>query len=124
MIVSKDCPPPFLEGVAYWERSQDPAHPDAMKSIQSNARSLVLLLIRGELKSSTGPRKSGWMAIDWIENPIGFIPDGQVMEESPDDFITDVGPFGHICAYPICPEIESYKVAHRKSRELNKRKLV
>lgn len=60
--------------VQEWERSLDPWHPDAFKGIKG-----VEETFRRNYEG--GPRKSGWMAIDWCGNPIGFIPDGTPIEE-------------------------------------------
>lgn len=86
MIVSeKECPPLLtIMGLAYWERSSDPSHVDAFPKELRNAEGLT-----------KGTRAEGWMAIDWSENPIGFIADG---EEYPDDdtvWIRYLGPFNH-----------------------------
>lgn len=56
--------PPSFQGVDYWERGGDPFHADAFKGTE----------LAGF--GSKGERRKGWMAIDWCENPIGFVPDG------------------------------------------------
>jgi hypothetical protein len=54
-------------GVVEWERTLDPWHEDAFPAEYKSAiRSIT----------QPGPRKSGWMGIDWCGNPIMFIPDG------------------------------------------------
>lgn len=51
------------QSVDHWERSLDPWHSDAFPE---------------EFKYAgvTGKRKSGWLGLDWVGNPIIFIPDG------------------------------------------------
>lgn len=76
LVVSKDHPPGIEvaeHGVMYWERSADPWHPDAMNAA---------LIAEGitPLKSNGKPREQGWMAIEWTENPVGFVPDGHKYE--------------------------------------------
>lgn len=58
-------PPAFDGSVDYWERSPDPAHPNAFKGTE----------LEGSFTTKV-PQRQGWMAIDWIENPIGFVADG------------------------------------------------
>jgi hypothetical protein len=38
------------------------------------------------------------MAIDGVENPIGFYPDGMDVELA-DEFVMREGPYGRMCAY-------------------------
>lgn len=62
-------PPTFPFYVDDWERSLDPWHkdafPDGLKWGAPN---------QGE------ERASGWMALDWVGNPLGFVPDGTEYE--------------------------------------------
>jgi hypothetical protein len=86
-MISESNPPDFavIPSTYYWERSADPWHPDAFPA---------------GLKSAAphrGTRREGWMAIDGIENPIGFIPDNSDVPEA-DDFVLKEGKYG-ICAY-------------------------
>lgn len=64
MIISEENKPqkPYPT-VTEWERSLDPWHRDAFPD---------------EFKDygTNGKRKSGWMGVDWVGNPIVFIPDG------------------------------------------------
>jgi hypothetical protein len=64
MIISKTQKP---EGnyvsVVDWERSLDPWHTDAFPIEFKDA-------------GTRGTRKSGWLGVDWVGNPIVFIPDG------------------------------------------------
>lgn len=60
--------PPSFQNVDYWERSGDPFHADAFKSTEL------------EGFGAKGVRRMGWMAIDWCENPVGFVPDGAVFQ--------------------------------------------
>lgn len=58
---------------AYLERCLDPWHQDAFSD---------------ELKfaGTQGERRMGWMVFDWIENPVGWIPDGSPLQShSPSD---------------------------------------
>ncbi|AGS82106.1 hypothetical protein O152_gp254 [Pseudomonas phage PaBG] len=60
--------PPSFQNVDYWERSGDPFHADAFKGTE----------LAGF--GSKGARRMGWMAIDWCENPVGFVPDGSLFQ--------------------------------------------
>lgn len=84
-IVSSTLPPEFGYGVKYWERSSDPWHPEAFVGVI-------------KFTSSPTPRRSGWMAIDWIENPIGFVPNGTKTTVA-SNFKIKPGPYGRDCAY-------------------------
>lgn len=84
---SAEQPPPFESGMWYWERSLDPWHSSAFPTEIA-------------ITPSPYPRKGGWMAIDWIENPVGFVPDGTVIERQ-DEHVIKMGPYGHLCAYPV-----------------------
>ena len=64
-------PPPTWYGDEY-ERSLDPWHRDAFPSELAHAA-----------PNQATPRKSGWMALDGIGNPIGFFPDGTDVEATP-----------------------------------------
>lgn len=91
MIVDELNPPPYsymCYGGSYWERSLDPWHPDAFPSefnFKSNSR-----------------RKGGWMLIDWIENPIGFVSDDTLLEGDPDLYDIKPNPklkYDNLCAF-------------------------
>ena len=62
-MINGAIPPEFPDYVYYWERSRDPWHasafPDDMK----------------HLAPHQGEPCSGWMAIDGVENPVGFVRD-------------------------------------------------
>lgn len=58
--------PPFQNMVCSYERGLDPWHKDAFKGIPE---------VEG-LIGSGGVRKSGWYALDWCGNIIGFFADG------------------------------------------------
>lgn len=89
MIVSaENCPP--LDGAAYWERSQDPFHVDAFPTEADITGPGI----------STGVRASGWMAIDWSENPIAFVADGAEYEDDETQYIRYKGFAGHIVCVP------------------------
>ena len=73
MITSPTQQPPMdLMGgcIHYWERAPDPWHrdafPDQFKPFAPNTRS----------------RRWGWLAIDGVENPIGWIPDGTEFKDA------------------------------------------
>ena len=64
MIISADQKPmKDYNFVVSWERSLDPWHADAFPPELSYA-------------GTTGERKSGWLGLDWVGNPIIFVPDG------------------------------------------------
>lgn len=88
--VSNEQPPPYLEGVQYWERSVDPSNPGLL------AAALQAEGIRTPKYDGPAPAQ-GWMAIEWTENPVGFFPDGHEFEAdvAPEYHFTDVGPSGH-----------------------------
>lgn len=107
-IVSEKQPPCISYGIAYWERSSDPWHPEAFANADLSGKTLVKLdslameILGGDfIDQNAGPRKQGWMAIDSIENPIGFVSDGTEINEPPQTFEYKTGPCGHLCAYPI-----------------------
>lgn len=54
--------------VDHWERSLDPWHADAFPAELAYA-------------GTNGERKSGWLGVDWVGNPIIFVPDGYDEEE-------------------------------------------
>lgn len=101
MIVSDALPPPMSYGVCYWERSPDPFHADAFKGLNLPPITEVIVL-GGELRPvTTKSRGWGWLAIDWCENPVGFVPDGTVIDQKPAQEFTIVpGPHGGLVAYP------------------------
>ena len=81
-IVDENNPPPLLTGVAYWERSNDPFHADAFKGLEVNGKNTLIVTSDKDSQISQGPRKSGWMAIEWTENPVGFVGDGTEVTET------------------------------------------
>lgn len=71
IAVSADMPPPLecmAQCVHGFERSKDPWHADAFPEEFKHAA------------PRKGERKSGWMALDWCGNCIGFIADGTVFK--------------------------------------------
>ena len=64
-------PPPTWYGDEY-ERTLDPWHRDAFPPELAHAA-----------PNQTSPRAAGWMALDCIGNPLGFIPDGTEVEATP-----------------------------------------
>lgn len=101
-VVSESQPPQLASGVAYWERSSDPWHPEAFAGL--NLEQATVVAIGGEIKDAGSPRSSGWMAIDWIENPVGFVADGSEQEGDTGQYVFKTGPAGHMCAYPVAEE--------------------
>ena len=83
-LVSAECPPPLWSGVAYWERSNDPFHADAFKGIDLKDKAALFVGGMGDVlnKPKQDTRKSGWMAIEWTENPVGFVADGTEVTET------------------------------------------
>jgi hypothetical protein len=64
MIISENQKPTAeYVSVSSWERTLDPWHEDAFPIELSYA-------------GTKGKRKSGWLGVDWVGNPIIFIPDG------------------------------------------------
>lgn len=105
MKVDAQTPPPLPSYGTYWERTSDPFHIDAMPDDMKNVppENVITISIGGDDARkgfSTGPRKDGWMLIDWCENSIGWVADGESVEGEPQEYIIKQGPFGHLCAYP------------------------
>lgn len=63
MRVTETQSPPRTEYIDLWERGLDPWHADAFPDKHKSA-------------GTEGPRKSGWYAIDYYGNVIGFIANG------------------------------------------------
>lgn len=101
MKVDAQTPPPDPAAYAgvYWERTSDPFHVDAMPTDMKP--DTLVVTINGQFKG--GPRKDGWMAIDWCENAVGFVADGTEIDRDPGAYAIRPGPFGHECAYPETP---------------------
>lgn len=101
MIVSGTTPPPMSYGVCYWERSTDPFHADAFKGLDLPQNTEVLVIGGEPRLIDEGPRGTGWLAIDWCENPIGFVLDGTEIDQEPgQEFTITPGPHGWAVAYP------------------------
>lgn len=101
MIVSDTLPPPMSYGVCYWERSPDPFHADAFKGVDLPPNTEVLVIGGEPRPVTTKSRGNGWLAIDWCENPVGFVPDGTAIDqESTQEFTIAPGPHGNLVAYP------------------------
>lgn len=102
---SKDLPPPF-GGCAYFERSCDPFHPKVLQSALDKT-----------IDSSDVP-ESGWMGIDWGENPICFIPDGTGYEKRNESFSIEEGyfPDGRMFAYPLGENGDYLKNRHQAEK--------
>lgn len=56
--------------VDHWERGIDPWHADAFRGTPAEGRF-----------ENTGKRSTGWEAIDWVGNVVGFVADGTPIEE-------------------------------------------
>lgn len=69
IVTSPTQEPVITTGYVPWsyERSLDPWHADAFPLEFRHA-------------GTTGERKSGWMGVDWVGNPLIFVPDGTEME--------------------------------------------
>lgn len=104
MIVDEATPPNVHWG-AYWERSADPHNPglaQAVIDVHTSANRM-------------SPEDTGWALIDWIENVIGFIPDGSEMDGDPIEYVYGQGMYGRKCAYnKNCKFSMSYIEQHQK----------
>ncbi len=100
MIVSAERAPAVAGSAWYWERCEDPFHADAFKGIDLS--NTVLLTFGGEVRG--GARKSGWMAIDWCENPVGWIADGTEVPDHEQQHVHVDGPYEHLCAFQVGSE--------------------
>ena len=102
----ENTPPPF-EGVSYYERCCNPFD-----------QSKILSALQG--KPAPKLPDSGWMAIDFYENPIGFVPDGSCYEPNrKPEFEVIQGYFddGRMFSYPKSEYAEELKQRHQKERE-------
>lgn len=71
--VTETQPPDKTPGWVHgWERGTDPWHPDAFVGTPAEG-----------MWSTTESRKTGWYAVDWCGNVVGFVPDGYVCTEWP-----------------------------------------
>ena len=70
MTTSPTQRPPAHQCVADWERGVDPWHADAFVGTP------------GETYGAKEPRKSGWLAIEWTGNVLGFVADGTEYKET------------------------------------------
>lgn len=115
-IVSETVIPPVVSGMEYWERTSDPWHEDAFKGtgVDPHDPSAIVLGGPNPVPPKGQARRMGWMAIDWCENPVGFVPDGHEFEEEPGKFILGMGPCKHTCAYPDTPYGRELKEKHAK----------
>ena len=106
-VIGPNAPPPFYM-CDYYERSADPFHVSAFDSIDTDGKTVVL--VGGEQIQSTGARRQGWMAIDYCENPVGFYPDGTVMDAELPDYIIKPGYFvdGRMFAYPMNDQAKTW----------------
>lgn len=101
LTVDERTPPPLPSHGTYWERQPDPFHIDTMPPEMRDVPPENVITIGSDRKGfSTGPRKDGWMLIDWVENSIGWVADGAAIEGEPQEYVFKQGPFGHLCAYP------------------------
>lgn len=95
--VDEKNPPPLGGSVAYWDRTQDPFHADAFAGVEIPFSSVLVTIGGGGIK--VGKRRDGWMAYDWIHNPIGWSADGEVFESQTGAFFIEPGGYGTPCAY-------------------------
>lgn len=108
---SASTPPPVkgMMGCVYWERTPDPFHADAFKGTELDPLYT--------LQSST-PRAQGWMAIDWCENPVGWVADGTEFQVEAPSFTFEQGPCSHLCAYPPgCEDLIKQHAQQRAAKE-------
>lgn len=107
MYKTDESTPPKFDGVAYFERSSDPF--DKRKIIEA---------LSGTEENSEVP-DSGWMGIDWGENPICFIPDGSAYKLPMPEFEIAQGYFsdGRNFAYQKNEFTNELKGRHDKERE-------
>ena len=63
-MVSKKPDASKYPGVEEWERGLDPWHADAFVGTPAEG-----------MFDASVPRKTGWYALDWCGNVIGFVPD-------------------------------------------------
>lgn len=98
--VSKNIPPPFSV-CDYYERSCDPFAPGMIDEALGGP----------EVKHKP---ETGWMAIDFCENPVGFIPDGTEIDEKIPEYELATGfyPDGRKFAYPKEAYVEQLKIRH------------
>jgi hypothetical protein len=76
-VTSETQPPTSAHGyVDHWERGLDPWHADAFVGTPAEGRF-----------EHTGARSTGWSAIDWVGNEIGFVPDGTPIAEKGNDHV-------------------------------------
>ena len=115
-IVSATKPPIAQGGVAYWERSTDPFHISAINAALQPAKHKAALLIGGTIDQSE-KAGDGWLAIDWIENPVGFVHDGFEQQGEEREFIIQPGPYKHLCAYQLGWYHEELIQQHKKMIE-------
>lgn len=101
-VISANCPPPYCPGVAYWERSVDPSNPGLLFAAMK-AEGLKVP------KDVGPPPAQGWLGIEWTENPIGFICDGDEfdIDEAPAYNIFPEGPSGHPIAERALTTLEN-----------------
>ena len=101
-------PPPFFM-CEYFERSCNPFDEK------------IILEALGGKKVKVKP-ETGWMAIDWVENAVGFTPDGTFFDCDKPDFTIEKGYFsdGRMFAYQKNKYSTELKERHKK--EMEKRK--
>lgn len=78
----------------------DPFHADGFADLDLEG-SVVIALGGMAGESAVGAIGNGWMAIDWCENPVGWIADGTPSAATEDQFEFRTGPYGRVCAYPL-----------------------
>ena len=102
-------PPPFFM-CAYFERSCNPFD------------SAIIAEALGGKKVKEKP-ETGWMAIDWGENAVGFKPDGTFFDCDKPDFTIEKGYFadGRMFAYQKNKYLAELKERHKK--EIEKRNI-
>ena len=117
-LVSAENPPSYgLGHEVYWERSVDPFSRAAIQAaFQAEGLNMGT-------KVFDEPQRSGWMAIEWAENPVGFVPDGYEcwVDVMPEYHFTDEGPSGHRIAERALNSLENARWYQSHGYVLTKR---
>jgi len=118
VIVTKDQAPPTggMGGAIHkWERGLDPWHRDSFEGLGAE--------VQDQAPNQEGERKSGWYAVDYCGNTIGFVTDGSMYGG---DYVLDLAEIetaiGNIAAdifestdkethFPVSIESDSYAIA-------------
>jgi hypothetical protein len=102
-------PPPFFM-CEYFERSCDPFD------------ERIIAEALGGKKVKEKP-ETGWMAIDWVENAVGFTPDGTLFDCDKPDFTLEKGYFADGRMFAYQKNKYSIELKDRHKQEAEKRNL-